>query len=184
MTLTELPRNITIGDTVTWDEDLSDYLASASWVLTYSFTSPDAQFASTHVASGDTHQITIDTTDLEVGQYRYAKTVTDGSERFTLESGYINVEPDLAADTTGVDRRAYAEKALDAIEAVLAGKATQDQTSYSLNGRALSRYSPDELNAWRASLRIEVADLKAAVRIKSGGKSHRNVRVRFPSGSV
>ena len=181
MTLTELPRRITIGDTVTWDETLSDYPAGSSWVLSYSFTSPKATFASEHAASGDDHKITIDTTDLEVGKYDYAKKVTDGSSVFTLERGYVFVDPNLSADGSGVDRRAYCEIALENIEAVLAGKASKDQTSYSLNGRALSRYSPEELNTWRANLRIEVADLKQAARRKSGGKSHRNVHLRMSS---
>jgi len=184
MTLTELPRRITIGDTVTWDESLSDFPASASWVLTYNFTSPVEQFASTHAAVGDDHRVTIDTTSLDVGRYQYTKKITDTSETFTLESGEIEVLPDLSADTTGVDRREYAEIALEAIEAMLAGKATKDQTSYSLNGRALSRYSPSELNEWRASLRVEVRDIRARARRASGGKSHANVHVRFKSGAA
>ncbi len=180
MTLTELPTRITIGDTVTWSESFSDYPAGDSWVLKYHFTSPDAFFASTHAADGDDHTITIVTTDLEVGRYLYAKKITDGSQVFTLERGFIYVDPDLSADTAGVDRRKYAEIALGNIEAILLGKATKDQSSYSFNGRALSRYSPAELNEWRASLRIEVADLKQSARRKSGGKSHRNVRLRLP----
>lgn len=181
MTLTGLPARITIGDTVTWIETLSDYPAGASWVLTYSFTNRDAFFGSSHAASGDDHEITIDTSELEVGEYQYTKKVTDTSETFTLEAGTLHVEPDLSADTAGVDRRSYAEKALEAIEAVLGGKASKDQTSYSLNGRALSRYSPDELNAWRASLRIEVSDEKETERIRAGKPSHRNVRARMSS---
>ena len=62
-----------------------------------------------------------------------------------------------------------------------AGKATKDQTSYSLNGRALSRYSPEELNAWRASLRVEVREERAKLRRESGGKPHTNVKARFSS---
>lgn len=181
MILTELPRRITIGDTVTWEETNSDYPASASWVITYHFTSPDAFFASTHAANGDAHTITIDTADLEEGRYDYAKKVTDTNETFTLERGYIFVDPDLSADESGVDRRKYCEIALENIEAVLQGKASKDQTSYSLNGRALSRYSPAELNEWRTSLRREVADLRQAERRKSGGKSHQNVHLRMSS---
>jgi len=181
MTLTELPRRITIGDTVTWDESLTDYPASASWVLSYSFTSAADNFASGHAAVVDDHRITITTTDLEVGRYDYAKKVTDGASVFTLERGVIHIDPDLSADQSGVDRREYARIALDNIEAVLAGKASRDQSSYSLNGRALSRYSPSELNEWRAQLRAEVRDLDAKARIAGGGKSHANVRMRFPS---
>lgn len=180
--IVELPRRITIGDTITWDETLSDFPASASWVVIYSFTSKDGQFKSTHAAVVDDHRITIDTTDLDEGHYAWTKKVDDGSETFTLESGILDVDPDLSADTTAVDRRSYAEIALEAIEALLKGKATKDQTSYSLNGRALSRYSIDELTEWRAALRVEVRDEKQTARRKSGGKSHANVHVRLNSG--
>lgn len=185
MTLTELPARFVVGDTVTWDETLSDYPASSSWVVTYYFSNHNTSFSSGHAASGDDHTITITTTDLEAGDYDYQKVVTDGASRFTLERGRVTVEPDLSGDDeSGEDRRSYAERALANIEAVLIGKATRDQSSYSLNGRALSRYSPDELRAWRASLRIELREEKARVRRRAGGKSHANVRVRFKSGAI
>ncbi len=179
--LTELPRRITVGDTVTWDETLTDFPASASWIVTYSFTSPSAKFASAHAAVGDDHRITIVTTDLEEGHYDYTKKLADGTSTHTLESGFIDVDPDLSADATGVDRRSFAVITLENIEAMLQGKATKDQTSYSLNGRALSRYSIDELNEWRALLRVEVRDERQKARRKSGGKSHRNVHVSMSS---
>jgi uncharacterized small protein (DUF1192 family) len=177
--LEALPRRITIGDTVTWDETLGDFPASELWVLSYNFTGPLAAFQSAHTAVGDDHRITIDTTKLEVGAYDYAKKVTDATETFTLERGEIFVDPDLSADDAGVDRRPYAVIALENIEAMLAGKATKDQTSYSLNGRALSRYSVAELLDWRAQLRSEVRDIREVKRRKSGGKSHANVHLRF-----
>jgi len=176
-----LPRRITVGDTITWDETLDDFPATASWVVTYNFTSKDAQFVSGHAPVGADHRITIVTTDLEEGHYDWAKKVTDGTSTHTLERGILDVDPDLSADTTGVDRRSYAAIALEAIEALLKGKATKDQTSYSLNGRALSRYSLDELNDWRAQLRSEVRDERQKARRKSGGKSHANVKARFSS---
>lgn len=181
MTLVALPKRITIGDTITWDETLADFPAGSSWILSYSFTGPDAVFASSHVAVGDDHRITIDTTKLEIGRYDYAKKVTDGTTTETLKRGFVEIDPDLSADTIGVDRRSYAAIALENIEAMLKGKATKDQTSYSLNGRALSRYSIDELNDWRAQLRVEVRDEEQKARRQSGGKSHQNVKVRFNS---
>jgi hypothetical protein len=179
--ITELPRRITIGDTITWDESHSDFPASAGWIVSYSFTGPNAKFATSHAAVGDTHRLTIATAELEVGEYPYAKKVTDTTSTFTLERGFIDVEPDLSADTAGVDRRSYAEITLENIEAMLTGKATKDQTSYSLNGRALSRYSIDELTDWRAQLRVEVRDEKQKARRRAGGKSHANVLARMSS---
>lgn len=179
--IVELPRRITIGDTITWDETLDDFPASASWVVTYSFTNKDAQFASGHAAVGDDHRITIVTTSLEEGHYQYSKKVADGTSTHTLEFGILDVEPDLSADTTGVDRRAFAEIALANIEDLLIGKATKDQTSYSLNGRALSRYSIEELTDWRTRLRTEVTELRQKARRKSGGKAHTNVHASMSS---
>jgi len=181
-TLVELPRRITVGDTITWDEALADFPASALWIVTYNFTSPTAFFVSGHaVVNVDDHRITIVTTDLEEGRYDYAKKVTDGTTTHTLERGVLDVLPDLSADTAGVDRRSFAAVALESIEAMLLGKATKDQTSYSLNGRALSRYSFDELREFRAELRVEVADDAQKARKAEGGKSHRNVHARFSS---
>ncbi len=179
--LVELPRRITVGDTITWDETLDDFPASASWVVTYNFTGVVGQFVSTHAAVGDDHRITIVTTALEEGRYDYAKKITNGVLVHTLERGELFVDPDLSADTSGVDRRSYAQIALENIEAMLKGKATKDQTSYSLNGRALSRYSIAELNEWRASLRVEVREERAQVRREAGGRPHTNVKVRFSS---
>jgi len=184
MTLTELPPRIVIGDTVFWDETLPDYLSTASWVLKYHFTSPNDQFSSTHLAGFDgSHRVTIDTTNLEPGRYEYAKKIAGGvgSETFTLERGYLVVDPDLSADTTGVDRREFAEKALENIELMLVGKASKDQSSFSLNGRALSRYSIAELRDWRGALKTEVADLRQKARRAAGGKSHQNVHLRMSS---
>lgn len=183
--ITALPKRLTVNDHITWMESLPDYPASGGWIIHYSFTNADAVFDSDHAASGDDHAMSIDTTELESGEYQYSKKVWDGvSDQHTLERGYITVDPDLSADTSGTDRRSYAQTALDNIEAMLKGKATTDQTSYSLNGRALSRYSIAELQEWRASLRSEVRDERQKARRAKGGKSHNNVHVRFPSGSV
>lgn len=180
MIVTELPQKIIAGDTVEWTESLSDFPADSSWVVTYSFTGPKGQFSSGHAANGSDHDISIATDDLDAGRYDFQKKVTDGSTTHTLAFGYVEVEPDLAGDSGAVDRREYAEIALDNIEAMLQGKASRDQTSYSLNGRALSRYSVEELQTWRAQLRSEVRGIRAKKRMRSGGKSHRNIRLRMP----
>lgn len=181
MILTELPLNIRIGDTTLWTEADSVHPAP-TWTVRYFFTNKDSHFTSVlSVANGADHDLVITTAELEEGEYDYVRKVTDGSETFTTEEGTVTVLPDLEADESGVDRRAYAVTALANIEAVLLGKASKDQTSYSLNGRALSRYSPDELREWRGSLRAEVRDLDNKARIKRGGKSHSHVATRFSS---
>ncbi len=74
MTLTGLPKRITVGDTITWDESLADFPASDSWVVSYNFTSRVAQFSSGHaIVDVDDHRITIDTSELEEGKYDMRK---------------------------------------------------------------------------------------------------------------
>ena len=57
---------------------------------------------------------------------------------------------------TETDLRTPAEKTLEAIEALLQGKATQDQSSVSYNGRSISRFSWEELQNARDRIRREI----------------------------
>ena len=52
------PRSFTAGDTVVWKRSLSDYPATASWVLSYTFNGPD-KYAATAAASGDDFLVTL-----------------------------------------------------------------------------------------------------------------------------
>lgn len=181
------PRSFTQGDTVTWTESLSDFKASL-YTLTYRFVSKDGIFDATITANGEDFDVVIakaDTEDMVDGEFEWQKRVTKISDSTvqTLCTGRSRVLKNYAtiSDGEAYDPRSFAEKTLANIRVVLEGKATRDQSSYSVNGRSLSRYSYDELltaeRDFAARVRME---RNAAVR-RRGGKSRRTVMAMFPS---
>lgn len=181
---TSTPTQITAGDTAEWLLSLTDYPAS-SWMLTYYLVKDGAQvsFSGSQYGSGDTHHIdnaAATTAEWEAGTYSYRATVSDGTDRHTVEEGTIEVLPNFATATTGYDDRSFAKKALDAIEAVLLGRASQAQLEYSIAGRQLKFIPPADLMDLRDRYWAEYRAEEAAKTEKRTGKSRfGSVQVRF-----
>ncbi|WP_280565198.1 hypothetical protein, partial [Chromohalobacter sp. 48-RD10] len=70
-----------------------------------------------------------DTAAWVAGDYWYSLRVTDGTEVHEVDTGTLKVLPDLAAADANFDGRTHAEKTLEAIEAVIEGRASKDQDS-------------------------------------------------------
>lgn len=96
-----------------------------------------------------------------------------------MESGQIEILPDLAQATTDSDFRSHVKKVLDAIESLLEGKATADAMSYSIGGRSISKMGPTELLKWRDVYRVEYERELDAEGIAKGLDSRRRIGVRF-----
>jgi hypothetical protein len=117
-------------------------------------------------SSGTTHVLTVPSTalsGLSAGVYTLQLIATNGTTTEIVLSETVSL---VADDTT--DLRTSARKQLDAINAVLEGKASKDETSVSYNGRSISRMSWDELLNARDRLRRQVTneERKAAGRSK------------------
>lgn len=70
--------------------------------------------------------------------------------------------------------KTHAEKMLEAIEAVLEGRITDDHKSIKINNREITKHSFDELAKLRNYYRAEIARAKARKR-----KAFRNIGYRF-----
>jgi len=143
-TLSDIPDRLVAGDLWAWTRTLADYPASA-WTLTYYFRGPEA-FSAAASPSGDDHAISIPATttaDYAAGQYRWLARVVNGSSIYTIESGLVVVDPNLAK--TGIEYRGYWQRVRDALQAVIENRATTDQLSMTIGGRSLSRMSWDEI---------------------------------------
>lgn len=90
------------------------------------------------------------------GDYWYSMRATRGDDVVEVETGSITVMPDMLTLTDGYDGRSQAQVALDAINAVLAKRATLDQQRYRINNRELYRESMTELLKLRSFYRLEV----------------------------
>lgn len=175
------PELVVAGDTWTWRrDDLSDYPASA-WTLTFYVSNASGKLDAEAVADGDAFVVTFaaaNTAGLAAGTYRLEGYVVNGAERYRIYTGSIEVEPNLAS-AGNIDARSHAEKALDAIQAVIEGRASKDQISYTIEGRTLSRTPIEDLLRLRDVYRREVSQERARDRIRSGRPAGRSTLVRF-----
>lgn len=180
------PSEIVAGDTIQWKKSLSSYPAG-TWTLKYRLINSAGKFDITAVADGTDHLITITaaiSATYTAGTYTWTAYVEKGTEqsleRYTIGTGTLIVKPNLAAQTTGYDNRSHAKKVLDAIEALLAGKATADVMSYTIGGRSISKMPPQELIKWRDIYKAEYLRELKAEKIKQGLDVTNNIYVRMP----
>ncbi len=181
---TKEPETLRAGDTWKWRrEDLADYPAP-TWTLTYRFKSPSSGFEITAAADGTYFDITVAasaTAAYPAGEYDYIGRVSSGTEKYTVATGRLTVTPDLAQNEAAnpFDTRSHARKVLEAIEAVIEKRATQDQEAYTINGRSLQRTPVAELLALRDRYRLEVTREDDAAALAAGRGDRRRTFVRF-----
>ena len=152
------PTEIRAGDTVQWRRTLPDYLAGDGWSLRYALVSASAAYNATAASDGDDHLLTVAATTTAgwaPGRYALTEYVVKGAERFTLATTQLQVLPDLAAASSGLDTRTHARKVLDAIEAGLESKAPV-AGMLEIAGRRIQHYPLGDLLALRDRYRAEV----------------------------
>lgn len=176
------PESFIAGDTWQWTRSLADYPAS-TWTLTYRARSREGEFSITASASGSDHSITVakaTTAAYKAGLYAWIAQVTDGTTRTTVASGLWTVAPDPASTGAGFDPRSHARKVLEAIEAIIEGRATKSQLEYSIGGRSVKHMTHADLLVARSRYASEVAAEDRAAAIARGlGVAPSGIRVRF-----
>lgn len=182
-TPTTEPTKLRAGDTARWDRSLADYPAS-TWTLTYRLVSDARTYTFNATANADTHEITVamaTTAAWLPGIYQWTSTVTDGTSRYTVATGHIEVLYNPGTVSAPMDTRTHAKTVLDAIEAVLEGRATHDVASYTIGGRQLARMPIEDLLTWRGQYRAEVRAEEDKARVALGRPSKRHIGVKFGS---
>lgn len=174
------PSSITAGNTVKFTVENSDFPPS-TWTLTYTLVSSAASYDVTATDNGDgSHLFSANssvTTTWAEGHYSFFISASDGADRYTVAQGSIDVLPN--PESGAYDPRSHAKKVLDSLDALLEGKATKDQESYSINGRSISRMSIEDLIMWRDRYKALYAQEQQAERVAAGLGSSRKIKVRF-----
>ena len=189
---TQEPDRLITGDRFAWQRPdlVSDY-PLADYTMTYHFSEDSG--------GGGTHHFTLSSTEvddnyyfekpssetdnLKAGDWKwqlYAIRTSD-SERITIDYGITKFV--LGELDTNEDLRTHAKKVLDAIEAVIEGRATIDQSSFSLGGRSLSRMSIDELMTFRDRYHAEYLKEVKLARIRNKQGSGNTIKVNFGSST-
>jgi hypothetical protein len=154
-TLKEYQHPIVAGDLLAWKRtDLGSDYPPASYALSYSARLNGVASALTLTASESGSDYIIEyastaTANFPVGIYQWAGYITKSSDsnRIQIDSGTWEVIPNRATST--VDPEPHVKTVLDAIEAVIESRASQDQMSFSIAGRSLSRMSIQDLLTFR-----------------------------------
>jgi hypothetical protein len=178
----QVPAELVAGDSWTWTRTVADTPATTHTAAWY-FENKDGAFSVAASASGADFAASVaaaTTATRKPGRYRWRLVVTKTSDstRTSIESGWTELLPDPAVAGT-VDWRSHARRVLDAIEAVIEGRANVDQQSMQLNGRALTRTPIPDLLSLRDKYKREVAAELAAERIAAGGASGRRIVTRM-----
>lgn len=119
------------------------------------------------------------TDDYTAGDYKYTIQLTTATERYTVEEGTVTIKPYLSAMTITSDSRSHVKKVLDAIEAVIEGRANYDQMSYTIAGRYLTRMPIKDLLYLRDRYRAEYQRELDAEKIAAGSTIGGQVRFRL-----
>jgi len=151
-TIEEYGHPIIAGDLLVWKRsDLNSDYSNSAYTLSYQARQAGNGtyvITLTASASGTDYVISVGqstTTSYNVGLYYWDAYITrnSDSERIRIDSGQWEVIGNLATDNA--DPRSSNQKIYEAIVATIEGRASQDQMSYSIAGRSLSRMSVQDL---------------------------------------
>lgn len=113
------------------------------------------------------------------GFYHWQLEITETAtgNRLVVERGEFEAIPDL--DSNGADPRSHADIMVDKIESLLEGRADKDVSSYSIQGRSISKMSVADLLQWRDYYRKEQAKERRDNAIALGRPTKTTMKVRF-----
>lgn len=153
MTLSRMPAQIIAGDSLRLVIAAGNYPASAGWsvalvIQALAGSSPVTVNASDGSAEWSIAFSSAASALLTPGAYRYLIAATKNGERSTIAVGQVEVLPNPTVAAT--DQRSSARRALDAINAVLEGRASSEDLKYTFaDGRALEKVPHGDLLALR-----------------------------------
>jgi hypothetical protein len=177
-------ETITVGDTLDFSTTVADYPPGDGWTLKFRLVPRAAgptPILLTSAADGDAHRVQVGPTTAATwtaGDYSWTSWVEKTGARYTVSEGQVTLLPDPAV-VTSRDNRSQVRKTLDAINAVIEGRATKDQQEYSIGDRTLKRMPIADLLKFRDRYRGEANAEANAERIAAGLGGRNRVLVRL-----
>ena len=182
----QAPETIIIGDYLLWKRTdlVSDYpLATHSMEYVARITgggSTEIKIAATETNGTYVFEVASSaSSNYDAGFYHWQleATETASGNRVVIERGTFTAVEDL--DVNGADPRSHAEIMITKIESILQGKADADVSSYSINGRSLTKMSFQDLIDARDYFRKEYAKERQKERALAGETTGATILVRF-----
>jgi hypothetical protein len=174
-TLYAMPDAFAAGTTVKYTRAYADHPASGGWALTVYIAGAQV-LSKAAAANGDSFDFTLTATETATlttpGVYQWEEWATKDAEKFRVAGGTVQVTANLSTATPG-SAQSMNEKLLAAIDAVIAGRITDDVLQYNIHGRGLTKMSPDELRTLRNKVAWDVA------RERNRGRATRRRTIAF-----
>ena len=180
--ISEVPDSHRVGETFKVELGFGDYSA-ADWSANLILINSANKVTIAGAANGDDFRFLLaDTSAWVAGDYKWiaevSATIDAATETYVASEGTISLEVDLATAATS-DTRSHAKTVLEAIEAVIENRATQDQSSYSIAGRSLSRTPVVDLLVFKDRYQAIVNREERQDRRKRGLTSPDQIWTRF-----
>ncbi len=179
------PTSAIAGDTLAWTKTLLNYAASDGWTLHYRLINAAAFYDIAATATASDFMVNVPAATSATwlaGFYDWQSYVTNSAgERYTIETGLLEIKANWAAQVAGLDTRTNAKKILDALEAawVTASATRAFVFDYKIGDRMMRFTTRAEWIAEMDYWRREVAREQRAERIKAGLNGGRKVYLRF-----
>lgn len=182
-----MKTEIIAGDTLEFDTTIADYPATDGWTLKFRLVPRTAgsgavvDITATTATNGTDYSVEVApavTAAYTAAEYTWFSWVEKSGARQQVEDGLVTIKPDPSTATAN-DGRSHARIVLDAIEAVLQGRATKDQEEYAIGDRSLKRTPIPDLLKMRNRYMQEVANEDARDRLANGIGGGRKIQVRI-----
>jgi hypothetical protein len=176
-----LPLQAYAGDTITFDITQLDtngqYSPLNGWTaIVIFYNSKDTYHFSASIIEDVYYFTALTNSSWVAGKYQVVLRFAKGTEVNTVFLGEINILPDPYANP--VDDRSHIKKVLDAIEAVIEGRASRSEKEYSLGDKKLVSMTHEELfKQWNRYKFLYKQELQA----KGLEPVSNQVKVRFVS---
>lgn len=184
--LTTEPESVVAGTFVQWKRaDLAVDYPPASYDLVYSIRLNSGAGVDTTITatSGSDYFLaaipSATSAAWSAGTYAWQAFIVRKSDsaKLSVNTGEFELLSNL--DQNGADNRSHATIMVQKIQSLLEGKADKDVTSYSIQGRSISKMSITELTDWRDYYRKEVVKERQAADLAAGKKTGSTIKARF-----
>ena len=179
------PDVLVCGDRWAWTRsDITEAYPTATYTLKYRFSPLDLGTAWEVVAGKVDSAHVVEVSQATTTAYASSECewkaiiVRDSdSEEVTVDTGHITIKPEVGAPDGTTTSWVY--QVLSAIRATILGTASNEQSSYSIGGRALSRRTPGELLELEREFSKRWEAEKAAINRKAGRSTPGRVLVKM-----
>lgn len=177
-------QELVAGDSLNFLTAGGAYPASSGWVLKYRLvprTTGNAVQELTATAEGSDHRVAVaasSTSNWAADSYTWVSWVERAGEVYTLEHGQLTVKANPRTVGAGYDGRSQARKALEDLNAALAGWSPLKRR-YKIGEREMEFNSPAEILKLISFWEGRVAEEDAAERLSKGLKPKNRILTRF-----